>query len=75
MKYFVSFFHGQIVGGYYASFFTFASKSGVFAEDQIKASIVDLLDKRYNFCHGKPIITKTVRVTKKEYDRISGEMK
>jgi lysophospholipid acyltransferase (LPLAT)-like uncharacterized protein len=75
MKYFVAFFHCQIVGGYYVSFFTFKSKSGVFTDDQIKDSIANLMASYYGFWHGQLIITKTVRVTKKEYDRISSEMK
>jgi lysophospholipid acyltransferase (LPLAT)-like uncharacterized protein len=75
MKHFVTFFHCQIIGGYYVSFFTFTSKSGVFTNDQIKTAIINLLAKYYNFWHGELIITKTVRVTKKEYDRISSEMK
>lgn len=75
MKYFVSFFHCQIVGGHYVAFFTFKSKSGVFTDYQIESAIIKLLASRYNFWHGQLIITKTVKVTKKEYDRISSEMK
>jgi len=75
MKYFVTFFHCQIINGYYVSTFTFTSRYGNFTNDEVKAAISEMLTKQDNFWRGELIIKEIVRVTKREYDRITSKTK
>lgn len=75
MKYFVTFFHCQIINGYYVSIFTFTSKSGNFTNNEVKAAISEMLTRQDNFWRGELIIKEIVRVTKREYARITSKTK